>query len=415
MQRIFRGTEMNMRIFISALLVTTGLSACSLGGSSESVVGSINTSPVILNTNLNVQVTENESALAFTVSAIDANFERLSLTISGTDADDFAHPGGGEIVFVSGPDFEAPTDANTDNVYEITITVSDGPNSDSKNFVITVVDDPSDNPVTKAQCNPIGTSDVYQSCVISSGGLDRAFSLFVPTSYGSQAEAVPLVFSFHGDNETAQTNIDYSGFQPLAEKSGFLVAYPQGSVLNTTGQTHWDVEGTNDVAFIGAVSDYLSESYKIDANRIFAAGMGAGGTMSHKLACSDSGRFAAIGSVASAFNPASCAPSQAMPTIHIHGKLDGVVPYAGSALNLPIDNMVGFWGQANGCAGTGAVTSMPDITGDIMGGTYTSFGGCDAAVSYYVMDGMGHVWPDGVNADLNAAERIWGFFSGVGR
>jgi len=44
------------------------------------------------------------------------------------------------VTFKSSPDYENPSDGNNDNIYNITVTVSDGTNSDSKNFNISVLD-----------------------------------------------------------------------------------------------------------------------------------------------------------------------------------------------------------------------------------------------------------------------------------
>jgi plastocyanin len=54
----------------------------------------------------------------------------------------------GVVTFISSPDFEAPSDANTDNNYQITVTVSDGSLSDSENFTVTVTNDTSDDSTT---------------------------------------------------------------------------------------------------------------------------------------------------------------------------------------------------------------------------------------------------------------------------
>ena len=51
----------------------------------------------------------------------------------------------GVVTFNNAPDFENPSDSDTNNVYEITAMVSDGTLSDSKNFTVTVTDDSSDN------------------------------------------------------------------------------------------------------------------------------------------------------------------------------------------------------------------------------------------------------------------------------
>ena len=45
---------------------------------------------------------------------------------------------GNTLTFNAAPDFEAPADANSDNVYEVTVVVSDGSAKDAKDLSISV-------------------------------------------------------------------------------------------------------------------------------------------------------------------------------------------------------------------------------------------------------------------------------------
>ena len=47
----------------------------------------------------------------------------------------------GEVTFKAAPDFETPTDADGNNVYDITVTASDGLNSTEKDVAITVTNE----------------------------------------------------------------------------------------------------------------------------------------------------------------------------------------------------------------------------------------------------------------------------------
>ena len=72
---------------------------------------------------------------------MDPEQEILTYSISGTDADDFSiDSSSGAISFVSTPDYETPTDANTDNAYELTFAVSNGTTTTLQELVITVTD-----------------------------------------------------------------------------------------------------------------------------------------------------------------------------------------------------------------------------------------------------------------------------------
>jgi glucose/arabinose dehydrogenase len=72
-------------------------------------------------------VPENRTGVAYQAMASDAENDPLQFTISGgSDAALFSITTSGGVSFKAAPDFENPGDANRDNVYELTLTVSDG-------------------------------------------------------------------------------------------------------------------------------------------------------------------------------------------------------------------------------------------------------------------------------------------------
>jgi hypothetical protein len=91
-----------------------------------------------------VSVAENTTAVT-TVTATDADAgATLSYSITGgADAARFAISSTGVLTFVAAPNFEAPTDAGIDNVYDVTVQVSDGTTTDTQAIAVTVtnVDD----------------------------------------------------------------------------------------------------------------------------------------------------------------------------------------------------------------------------------------------------------------------------------
>lgn len=83
-------------------------------------------------------VNENEIQIA-TISAEDPEGSPINYSVNGTDAAFFSISQSGVLSFNAPPDFENPLDANTDNVYEISITIDDGDLSASKEFKISVI------------------------------------------------------------------------------------------------------------------------------------------------------------------------------------------------------------------------------------------------------------------------------------
>lgn len=88
--------------------------------------------------NAAIIVVENSTNVT-TVTATDADAaSTLSYILSGADADKFMISPTGVISFVTAPNFEAPTDVGGNNVYDVTLSVSDGVNTDSQALSISV-------------------------------------------------------------------------------------------------------------------------------------------------------------------------------------------------------------------------------------------------------------------------------------
>ena len=152
------------------------------GGSSDSGggYGNTNSPPNITNTNNNVSVQENQTS-AFTVSASDPDGDTLTYSISGNDVSQFTISTSGVVEFVNAPDFENPSDTDTNNIYEVTVTVSDGSLTDTANFMVTVTNDTSDDVTTDnydgnlVMAGPIQSADICYVASISDMCSDAEF------------------------------------------------------------------------------------------------------------------------------------------------------------------------------------------------------------------------------------------------
>ena len=74
--------------------------------------------------------------------------------LSGDDLDDLSINADGELTFNMDPDYEMPTDANSDNIYSITVEADDGTNQDSLFVTITVGNMDEDGTVTLSTYMP---------------------------------------------------------------------------------------------------------------------------------------------------------------------------------------------------------------------------------------------------------------------
>jgi len=93
-------------------------------------------------------VAEGTDAVAtLTGSDADGTTPTFSTTLAGDDAADFTLSSSGALAFAATTNFEAPADAGTDNVYNITATITDGTNTSTQAITITVTDTNDNSPV----------------------------------------------------------------------------------------------------------------------------------------------------------------------------------------------------------------------------------------------------------------------------
>ena len=181
-----------------------------MGGDGYGGGSSTNSPPSITNTVFNVSVTENQTS-AFTISATDPDGDSLSYSISGTDNNLFNVTNSGVVSFITAPDFENPSDANSDNVYEIRASVSDGTASVSADFTVTVTNDTSDD----------ATTEGYDGTVIALGPVQSAtvcIEVNAGTCSGAQyttTSAQDGTFSLTVDSGTTGVLRSEGGFDPV--------------------------------------------------------------------------------------------------------------------------------------------------------------------------------------------------------
>ena len=140
------------------------------GGSLELTVTvrDVNEPPTISPTG-DLSRVENSTGTVARYTAVDPEgvTDTFTWSLSGDDAADFVlHPSSGSLVFAEDPDYDDPADADQNNVYEITVEVTDGDLSSSINVEVTVtnIDEPlvinGDATITKAE-GFAGTLDTY--------------------------------------------------------------------------------------------------------------------------------------------------------------------------------------------------------------------------------------------------------------
>ena len=283
-----------------------------------------------------------------------------------------------------------------------------------------------------------GTDNDYSASIIS-GGLERTYRVHISSSY-DQDNPTPLVIALHGGGGTGKGMVKLSGFNTVADRENFIVVYPDGfeKHWNDDRGVQWQshVENADDIGFISALIDRLSDELNIDARRVYVTGISNGGMMSHRLGCELSQKIAAISPVASNI-PVSMAsvwsPSRPVSVLIINGTDDPLERWEGGEIRLgrntygvvlSVADTVEFWVEKNRCSSPPVITHLPDK--DPADGTTVRtevYGGCEGGVEVvlYAIEGGGHTWPGGLpylpesiigrtSREFNASEIIWQFF-----
>ena len=286
---------------------------------------------------------------------------------------------------------------------------------------------------TAAQTPALGPGTHQQT--FTHGGRTRTYLLRIPPRYDGRTP-VPLVLLFHGGGGTAAQIERYVGFNALADRGGFIGVVPDGiSMQWNDGRSDSArlvplVGAVDDVGFIAALLDQLTERFRIDQQRIYAMGFSNGGFLSNRLGMELSSRFAAIAPVAGSLGQAiapNLAPQSPVAVLYIHGTRDQNVPYEGgevvgrSGVAISAARLVDLWVKANGCVTSVRTEQLPDR--DPNDGTRVRrdvYGPCRAGteVLFYTIEGGGHNWPGKPVAvefgpatkDIDATELIWEFF-----
>lgn len=376
--------------------------------------------------------------IALALALLAAACGDTSATDSGVDSDTVENDAvENDAVEEQAPETSAPTAtsaAPTTTSAPATTTAPEPPPTTDAEPADPATMDPADVPVVAS--SGCGSSVAEPGSSPKTIG-ERAYLQYVPDAHDGQTP-VPMVLNFHGLTSNAGQQVFLTGLDAKAGEEGFVAIHPEGSLIPGTETTFFntDISGESDqiddVAFVDALLDELEANLCVDTNRIFTTGMSNGGFMSSALACTLSERFAAAASVAGMTYPeGSCNPTRPVAMLHVHGTGDVVVPFDGGSSSLsgeggtlegadvtfvPIPGEIDQWSEELGCDGDPEVIEFSDEV------TVEDFGGCDADLEFWIVDGGGHTWP-GTSAalalqsqlgfstdDFNTTDLVWDWF-----
>jgi poly(hydroxyalkanoate) depolymerase family esterase len=269
-------------------------------------------------------------------------------------------------------------------------------------------------PATPAVKRPAGRFEAFS---YANAVGTRHYRLYVPSSHNGSS--LPLVVMLHGGTQDAATFAAATGMNDLAERQGFLVAYPeQPRSANPGKYWNWFVPGhqhrdAGEPSLIAGITRQVTERYGADASRVYVAGFSAGGAMAAVMAAVYPDLYAAVGvhsgvpyaaadNVASGFAAMKQGPSRParptarpVPLIVFHGDRDTTVAPA---------NAAGLIGDVLAAASPDGRPGTPPAvvtTGQVPGGhaytrtRYQDPAGAVLAERWIIHQG-GHTWSGGV-------------------
>ena len=262
---------------------------------------------------------------------------------------------------------------------------------------------------------PNGAQYLAQSYACAAG--KRSYRLYIPSGHHAGGRR-PLVVMLHGGTQDADDFAAGTRMNALAEEHGFLVAYPsQCKSANPSLCWNWfkpedQVRGAGEPSIIAGIASDIIEEHDIDPQRVFVAGLSAGGAMACVMAATYPEVYAAVGvhsglpyrsatDIASAFAAMRGDPGlQRRPrktrhnsdstlrvrTIVFHGDADHIVHPSNAARIVEACTKDGDSAERAKARSQASRTYTRAVTRDKTG---------TAVVEHWLIHGSGHAWSGG--------------------
>jgi poly(hydroxyalkanoate) depolymerase family esterase len=261
---------------------------------------------------------------------------------------------------------------------------------------------------------PDGAQYLSRSYACAAGR--RSYKLYIPSQHHAGGRR-PLVVMLHGGTQDADDFAAGTRMNALAEKHGFLVAYPiQCKSANPSLCWNWfkpkdQVRGGEPSIIAGITSEIIAE-HDIDPQRVFVAGLSAGGAMAAVMGATYPEIYAAVGvhsglpyrsatDIASAFAAMRGDPGQQrrqrktrptsdhasrVRTIVFHGDADHIVHPSNAGNIVEAQAKTGDSVESAKAPTSASRTHTRAVTRDKSG---------TVVVEHWLIHGSGHAWSGG--------------------
>jgi poly(hydroxyalkanoate) depolymerase family esterase len=294
----------------------------------------------------------------------------------------------------------------------------------------------------KAPSVPVPDGAAYLTRNFTCEAGSRDYTVYVPSHTDGRKR--PLIIMLHGCTQNPDDFAVGTGMNRLAEEHGFIVAYPgQSMTANQSGCWNWfsltdQMRDVGEPRIIAGITRTLMAEFDIDAERIYVAGLSAGGAMAAIMSATYPELYAAAGihsglaygsasDVDSAFAAMRGTSSPAAPPQrkrHLksaNGRVRTIVFHGASDQRVHPSNAERILTEAR--AGLADPAQETQHEGSAGGRTYTRTVITDASgvphVEYWAIEGFGHAWsggsPEGSHTDQHgpdASREMLRFFLG---
>ena len=165
-------------------------------------INPVNDNSPVFSSSATALLDENTTSVV-TLQATDADLPGQTVTFAvtgGVDSARFHIVSGNRLEFVVGPDYEAPSDSNSDNVYEIQVTADDGYGlSTVQALVVTVID------VNESGIGPISDADAAPDFVLENAAMGTNVGV---TAWAADPDGTDTVSYTLDDNAGGRFAID---------------------------------------------------------------------------------------------------------------------------------------------------------------------------------------------------------------
>lgn len=247
----------------------------------------------------------------------------------------------------------------------------------------------------------------------------RDYKVYIPRGYHGQA--LPVVVMLHGCTQSPDDFAAGTRMNAVAERELFFVVYPaQSASANRSKCWKWfsrsDQEReSGEPSLIAGITSHVVREYRLDAGRVYVAGLSAGGAMAAIMGVAYPDIYAAIGvhsglpygaahDLPSAFAAMKRAPATAAipqhgrptPDPHRPRSVPAIVFHGDADKTVHPGNCDEVLAQAAGLEGLSLITERGRVPG---GKSYTRSVYTDprgrAVMERWLIHGAGHGWSGG--------------------